>query len=327
MNCQLVSYGDPLNVCIISLADFTVVLTGTTGNGKSAACNFFMRKEAFASKCSFLSETKEMASGTATIEGKRIELVDTPGLLNPNSVENDKERLEFAKGLIKIKSGFHVLGLVLNVCKRIEASEDRLFKNLLLRYKDYLPYVVLFFTHGKVLGKTDQEQKKSLKDMIKEVQTSRLYEVLVKINHRYIIMESVDTMEEGYYTKKSKELVEMIDIIFKQTRKPATNQFALSMTENLNKVDVDEETLEKELADRIKTAQEMMKKDKSKTEEETNDKFYTYLKYAMIIGGGTLAVLLPANATIATLAISASAAVIGTVAAAAARASEKCSLQ
>lgn len=269
------------------------MLTGTTGNGKSAVCNFFMQRNIFKVEHSFISVSK-LESGVATIEGKCIELIETPGFFDASLIEGDDERLEFAKALINIKSGFHMIGVVLSVSKRIEKSEDKLLKDLLCRYEHYLPYVVLIFTHGKHLGDTDDKQKNAVRDMINEIKedkTSTFYQVLEKINYRYIILECVRPMEKGYHASKSKELVKMIDTIFKETGKPATNKFALSIAEYLKKGMVDQTKLEEELADKIKTAQEMMKKDNSKNAKEGNSNFYEYLRYAIIIGGGVLASL------------------------------------
>ena len=247
-----------------------------------------MGKPVFETRNSFLSVSKKTESGVAIIEGKHIELVDTPGLLDPCSVEHDSERLDFARSLISMTSGFHMLGLVFNVTKRAERGEDKIFKNLLSTYKDYLPYVVLIFTHGKHLGDTEDKQKSVVAGMIKEVnekqKNSNLNQLLKKINHRYIILESVKPMGKGYHAKKSKELVEMIDTIFKQTKKPATNSLASSIAENLKKTKVDQRKVEKELADRIKTAQAMAKKD-----ESGGSNFYAYLGYSILIGGGILA--------------------------------------
>ena len=271
------------------------MFTGSTGTGKSEACNFFMQKQVFKAKRGFFPVSKETESGVATIGGKLIELVDTPGFLDPSSVEEDDERLRFARGLINMKCGFHMLGLVLNITKRVEKGEDKILKNLLSTYEHCLPYVVLIFTHGIGIGDTGDEQETVLEGMIKEIkgqETSSLNQVLKKINHRYIILESVNPMEEGYHAKKSKQLVEMIDTVFKQTRRPATNEFALSIAENLNKEKIDQVALEKELADIIKVAQDMMRDNA----EENNDNFFSYLKYAiMAIGTGILAKLVPKN--------------------------------
>ena len=250
-----------------------------------------MGKPTFETRNSFLSVSKKTESGVATIGGKHIELVDTPGLLDPCSVEHDSERLDFARGLISMTSGFHMLALVFNITKRVERGEDKIFNNLLCTYKHYLPYVVLIFTHGKHLGGTEDEQRSIVAGMIKEVnekqKNSNLNQLLKKINYRYIILESVKPMEKGYHAKKSKELVKMINTIFKQTGKPATNEFALSIAENLKRAKVDQRKVEKELADRIKTAQEMAKKD-----ESGGSNFYTYLGYSILIGGGILATVM-----------------------------------
>ena len=66
--------------------------------------------------------------------------------------------------------------------------------------------------------------------------TSNFCQVLQKINYRYIILESDNPMEQGYHTKKSKELVKMIETIFKQAKKVATSKFASSFAENIKKI-------------------------------------------------------------------------------------------
>ena len=130
--------------------------------------------------------------------------------------------------------------------------------------------------------------------MIKEIdekqKESNFNQLIKKINHRYIILESVQPMGKDYHAKKSKELVKMIEKIFEQTRKPATNKFALSIAKNLKKArarkKVDKKEIEKELTDRIKTAQEMTKED-----ESWGGDFYACLEYAIVNGGGMLATL------------------------------------
>ena len=252
--------------------------------GKTAACCFFMQKKNFFPTVTLLPGKKAATSMIATIEGKGVELIDMPGFLDPGSI-GGHEYIDFARGLIKIKSGFHVVCVVLSVFHRLTTREHRQLKNLLCKYEDYLPYVVLLFTHGKILGDTEDKRKSELKDMLEEVE--EMTQILEKINNRYIILESVEPMEQGYHAYKSKELIGMIDTIFKQTGQPATNDFALSLAENHRKLKgIDETVLETELVERIKAAQEMMKKYKS-------DNFFPYLKYAIIIGGGILATLLP----------------------------------
>lgn len=254
--------------------------------GKTAACYFFMQEKNFFPTVTLLPVKRVATSVITTIGGKSVELIDMPGVLDPGSI-GGHEYIDFVRGLIKIKSGFHVLCVVFSISNRLTTREHRQLKNLLCKYEHYLPYVVLLFTHGKMLGDTEDKRKSELRDMLEEVE--EMTQILEKINNRYIILESVEPMEQGYHAYKSKELIGMIDTIFKQTGKPATNDFALSLAENHRKLkDIDETVLETELVERIKAAQEMMKKYKS-------DNFFPYLKYAIIIGGGILATLLPVN--------------------------------
>ena len=280
----------------------TVLLTGNTGNGKSEVGNFYMQRNFFKAECAFLSVSKRIKSGVTTIGGKQIEFIDTPGHLDPLSVDNDDKRLEFARGLMKIKSGIHMIGLVYNVTKRVDVGEDKIFGSLLSTFKHYLPYIVLIFTHGMDFGATDDEQKSKLEDMIKNLKekgkNSNLYQVLEKINHRYIILESVKSMGRDYHAKKSKELIENINAVVKCTKMPANNNFMLLLAKDIEKAEACRDEVEKELANGIKTAQEIAKKDQS-----GGGNFYLYLGCAIIIAaaaGGKLApIISPSTASYA----------------------------
>ena len=218
-----------------------------------------MQKNIFKSKRSFKPVTEEVASCVVTIEGQCIKLIDTPGLLDPCSIKTE-EYLEFAKGLISIQSGFHAIGVVLNVCNNIEYDAN-LFINLLSTYKHYLPHIFIMFTHGIHLGKTNDEQNSALKEMLNDLPTSSyLYQILKEINYRYLIIESVNNMEQGYHSCKSKELLEAVQTIFRQTGMPATNEFAsVTIAHNL---ELPRNELEQKLTEGIKVAVEKSKKHK-----------------------------------------------------------------
>ena len=83
-----------------------------------------------------------------------------------------------------------------------------------------------------------------MQGMIKEMKkTTDFCQVLEKNNKLSLYNE------QGYHISKSKELIKMIETIFNQTKKPATNEVALAIAEQLKKAEVDQQVLIKELVE------------------------------------------------------------------------------
>lgn len=200
-------------------AEFTVALTGNIGSGKSAAGNFFMQEKIFTSKLSFSSVTKEAVFHVANVGGKRIRFVDTPGLLNTADAE-EIEIVGLAKAILEVPNGIHALCLVLDVTKRIFSQDEKALQQL-LDYVELIPYSMVIFTHAKVLGNTEDDQTARLAQMLEDC-PEILSKVLKSVNGRYMTLESIEAMEQGYHARKSQEFVEQLQTIFSQTGKPFT---------------------------------------------------------------------------------------------------------
>lgn len=168
----------------------------------------------------------------ANIGGKHIKIVDTPGLLDPQETTED-ELEELANAILEVPNGIHALCLMIDVTKRIHKPDLKMLEQLLI-FKELTPYAFVVFTHTKVLGSTDSEQKNELNRMLNDSCPEILTKVIQKSSGKYMVLESVDKMEQGYHTKKSLELLEHIESIFSQT----STHFMIEVAKALKKSNV-----------------------------------------------------------------------------------------
>lgn len=261
-------------------ADYVLVLTGVLGSGKSKAGNIILNDEVFPSKWSLKPVTKESASSTRNVGGKGITVIDTPGFLDPSSLTKLEEFKGFAKAIVDMPDGIHAVGLVINIANRVTEGDAKLLE-MLLAAEDMIPYAFLIFTHAKALAETEEEQKQLLDSVLKDKNECPevLQRLLSQINNRYILLESMNYMGEGYFTKKSQEILEVLRQIKTNNRKPYTCAIN-ELAEKLRKVD-DKEALVEALTKDIEKVQEALSKEKSINK---NNAFWINL--LIYVGGG-----------------------------------------
>ena len=126
------------------LVDYSVIITGATGSGKSQASNFFMEEEVFTSKWSLKPVTNTSVSCTRYVGGKCLKVVDTPGFLDPFSLSNTTQFRGLAEAIIDMPNGINAVGLVINIQSRITKADANLLEKL-LTMKEMIPYS--YFPH------------------------------------------------------------------------------------------------------------------------------------------------------------------------------------
>lgn len=197
---------------------FVMILTGVIGSGKSKLGNFFIDQEAFTTKWTLKPVTTTPASYTVSIKGKSITMIDTPGFLDPSSLTEVEEVKE---AVIDIPNFITAICLTINIQNRISKIDVNLLEKL-LTIKEIIPYTFLVFTHAKELGNTEKEQRIMMEDLLKNTENCPeiLQIILGKINNRFMLLESVKSMEEGYYENKCHELIIILQEIMNQNIKP-----------------------------------------------------------------------------------------------------------
>ncbi|XP_032364629.1 GTPase IMAP family member 7 isoform X1 [Etheostoma spectabile] len=128
-----------------------MVLLGLPGRGKSSSGNTILGSERFESVSGFEAGTTETSSKSARVEGRRVQVVDTPGftgqVLSPRKLFE-----EIMKAVVEASPGPHAFIIVVRF-DRISEADIKLFKILpKLFSRDASKHMMVLFTHGDALS-------------------------------------------------------------------------------------------------------------------------------------------------------------------------------
>ena len=207
----------------IAKCTLSVMLTGHVGTGKSAAGNFFIGKNVFASRRSFGGVTTESAAETAIVAQQSVQIIDTPGFMDAMLPEKLKVSVkEIAYALVLARNGVHAIGIVIDVSERLDKSRVQGIEDLLSSFKKTIvPYIFVLFTKAgciqkNVITKNDEhvlraEIEKMLAD---PTCPSQLLQLLQLTNYQYMTLETESyDKQSDYRESKCNELIAHINQI------------------------------------------------------------------------------------------------------------------